>query len=81
MVRIIGDDMSAIDKAVKEIGGQTKLAKLVGTKQNAVWNWINRHQQAPAKYIREISKLTNGEVSIEELLADHEKTTKTGISL
>lgn len=81
MVRIIGDDMSAIDKAVKEIGGQTKLAKLVGTKQNAVWNWINRHQQAPAKYIREISKLTNGEVSIEELLADHEKTNETGISL
>ena len=68
--------MSAIDKAVKIIGGQTKLATVLGTKQSVVHHWISRHGQAPAKYITRISELTNGEVSVDELLADHQKTNK-----
>ena len=68
--------MSAIEKAVCLIGGQTKLAKIIGVNQTAVFHWINRHGQAPAKYIPRISELTNGEVSVNDLLADHQKSNK-----
>ena len=68
--------MSAVAKAIEIIGGQTKAAKLLNTKQNIIWYWINRHGQAPAKYIPRISELTNGQVSVHELLADHVKADK-----
>ncbi|MCG7570524.1 helix-turn-helix domain-containing protein [Pseudoalteromonas sp. CNC9-20] len=67
--------MSAIKKAVDLIGGQTATAKNLGMgiTQTQVWNWVHRHQQAPAKYIKRISELTHGSVTVDELLADHEK--------
>lgn len=68
--------MSSISKAVEIIGGQTKLASILGTKQSVVCHWLNRHGQAPAKYITRISELTNGQVTVDELLADHVKTDK-----
>ncbi|WP_405127968.1 YdaS family helix-turn-helix protein [Pseudoalteromonas sp. PB2-1] len=68
--------MSAIEKAVNLIGGQTKLASILGTKQTVVFHWVHRHGQAPAKYIPRISELTSGEVSVNDLLADHQKTNK-----
>tara|TARA_B100002049_G_C16069658_1_gene372140 strand:- start:1376 stop:1594 length:219 start_codon:yes stop_codon:yes gene_type:complete len=68
--------MSAIKKAVEIIGGQTKLANILGTKQSVVFHWISRHGQAPAKYIPRISELTHGQVSVDDLLADHQKTNK-----
>jgi DNA-binding transcriptional regulator YdaS (Cro superfamily) len=64
--------MSAILKSARILGGQTALAKKLGVKQSYVWNWINRHQQAPAKHIRAISTATKGLVSVDELLNDHE---------
>jgi len=64
--------MSAIKKAIKIIGGQTALAVAFGIRQTVVSNWVNRHGQAPAKYIHQISALTNNEVTIEQLLSDHE---------
>ncbi|RZF94467.1 transcriptional regulator [Pseudoalteromonas sp. CO302Y] len=68
--------MSAIKKAVEIIGGQTKLANTLGTKQSVVFHWISRHGQAPAKYIPRISELTHGQVSVDDLLADHQKSSK-----
>lgn len=67
---------SHIEKAVKLIGGQTKLGKELGVSQGSVWDWINKFGQAPAKYIPRISELTNGEVSVNDLLADHQKSNK-----
>ena len=70
--------MCAIENAVNLLGGQTSVANLLTTneqkvKQNSVFYWVNKHKQAPAKYIKKISALTNGKITIEELLADHEK--------
>ncbi|MEQ3528739.1 YdaS family helix-turn-helix protein [Pseudoalteromonas sp. XMcav11-Q] len=65
--------MEGIKRAVKLYGGQTKLGNALGVKQASVWDWINKYGQAPAKYINKISKLTNGQVSVSELLSDHEK--------
>ncbi|ETX09695.1 hypothetical protein MUS1_06245 [Marinomonas ushuaiensis DSM 15871] len=64
--------MTAILRAAKIIGTQTKLANSLGIRQAHVWNWINVHNRAPAKYIRRISHLTNNAVTVCELLMDHE---------
>lgn len=68
--------MNNITKAVKVVGGQTKLGKLLGVTQGSVWDWMNKYEQAPAKFIRKISELTEGKVTTGELLADHEKGRK-----
>jgi len=68
--------MSAIERAVEIIGGQTETAKGFGLKQGHVWHWVNTNKQAPAKYITRISELTNGQVTVDELLADHVKADK-----
>ncbi|MCG7551968.1 YdaS family helix-turn-helix protein [Pseudoalteromonas sp. Of11M-6] len=65
--------MNYITKAVKIYGGQTKLGIALGVRQASVWDWINKYGQAPAKYINKISELTNGQVTVSELLSDHEK--------
>lgn len=64
--------MKSIEKAVKIYGGQNKLGNALGVTQASVWDWINKYGQAPAKYISRISALTNGEVTIQELLSDQE---------
>ncbi|WP_024604912.1 MULTISPECIES: YdaS family helix-turn-helix protein [unclassified Pseudoalteromonas] len=68
--------MNNIAKAVKIYGGQTKLGNALGVKQASVWDWMNKYGQAPAKYITRISELTNGQVTVADLLADHVKTDK-----
>ena len=65
--------MQAIERAVKKLKTQEALAQGLGVKQSYISRWVNVHGQAPAKHIRKISALTNGEVTIEQLLADHEK--------
>lgn len=65
--------MSAIESAVKIIGGQTKTARQFNIRQPHVWKWIHVNKQAPAKYIKQIAALTNHEVTIEQLLTDHEQ--------
>ncbi|WP_150138624.1 helix-turn-helix domain-containing protein [Candidatus Enterovibrio escicola] len=72
--------MSTIQHSVVILGGQTALAKLLGIRQSHVWNWINRKQQTPARYIRAISEATGGKVSIKDLLTDHEKNMKLEIN-
>ncbi len=72
--------MSAIKNAVELIGGQTATAKALGDglKQSHVWNWVHKFKQAPAKYINRISELTQGRITVDELLADHESNAKGG---
>ncbi|HFQ4959227.1 TPA: helix-turn-helix domain-containing protein [Vibrio vulnificus] len=64
--------MSALQRSIDILGGQTALAKEIGVSQSHVWNWLNRENRAPAKYIRVISKATEGKISIEDLLRDYE---------
>ncbi len=62
----------AVEKAVKIIGGQTVLANKLKIRQSYVWSWVHIYKQAPAKYIRFISTETQGDISVDELLLDHE---------
>lgn len=48
----------ALKKAISIAGGQTKLAKQIGAKQQNVWHWLNRDMKASAKYVAKISKAT-----------------------
>ncbi|MBW3528153.1 helix-turn-helix domain-containing protein [Shewanella sp. NKUCC05_KAH] len=68
--------MSHIEAAVKIIGGQTKTARQFNIRQTHVWKWIHVNKQAPAKYIKRIAALTNHEITVEQLLADHEQNHK-----
>lgn len=66
--------MNNITRAVKIIGGQTKLGReLGGVTQGQVWDWMNKFGQAPARHIRNIAALTNHQVTVEQLLQDHEQ--------
>ena len=48
----------ALANAVKAAGGQTELANLINTKQQNVWQWLNRDGKASAKYVAKISEAT-----------------------
>lgn len=72
--------MCNLSKVVNMVGGQTALAHKLGVGQSHVWKWINQNGQAPAKYIKKISALTNGEVTVEALLADHENNHEQGVA-
>jgi DNA-binding transcriptional regulator YdaS (Cro superfamily) len=73
--------MSSIEKAVSIVGGQTKMARCFGIRQSLVSHWVHRHGQAPAKYIQQISALTNNEVTVDQLLADHEQNHQANKSI
>ena len=71
--------MSNVKRVVEIVGSQTKTAEFFGITQGHVWKWINVNGQAPAKYIRKLSQLTNNEVTVDQLLADHETKTSEEI--
>lgn len=48
----------ALQKAVNIAGGQTKLANLIGAKQQNVWHWLNRDGKASARYVAKITQAT-----------------------
>lgn len=61
--------MTAIARAVTQIGGQSILARLIGVKPQAVQQWVNAGV-CPAKRAIQVEKATNGAVSRFELRPD-----------
>jgi len=59
-----------LKRAVKICGGQSALARIVGTKQQNVWNWINRDARVPAEHVINIELATDGAVSRHNLRPD-----------
>jgi DNA-binding transcriptional regulator YdaS (Cro superfamily) len=64
--------MCNVKKAVALIGGQTKTGEALGVSQQTVSYWVVGQSRAPAKYFSKISELTDGKITVNELLADHE---------
>lgn len=58
--------MNALTKAIETIGGQTELAKQLGTSVQAVNNWTRRGS-VPPEYAPVIEVLTDGKVKADEL--------------
>lgn len=55
---------SALERAVKIIGGKSKLAKGLGVHRQQVSTWT----VPPIKYVKRISAMTGGKVSIDALM-------------
>lgn len=62
--------MTPLEKAVSLLGGQTKLAKELGVKQQNVWSWLRIAKKIPAEVCIPIEKATQGQVKKEELRPD-----------
>ena len=58
--------MNALTQAIEEIGGQTELAKQLGTSVQAVNNWTRRGS-VPPEYAPVIEVLTEGKVKADDL--------------
>lgn len=62
--------MSALQRAVDELGGQAALAVAVGVKQQHVWNWLNRNGAVPADRCAAIEQATGRAVMRWDLRPD-----------
>lgn len=61
--------MSAIKRAVQICGGQAKLGAAVGVTQSRVSQWI-KGEPIPVRYFPAIQRVTDGVVSVIDLLND-----------
>ena len=62
--------MLPIKKAVKECGGQSQLAALIGVTQSAISHFSREGKQVPARLCAAIEEATNCVVTREELRPD-----------
>jgi TorA maturation chaperone TorD len=62
-----GDALAA---AVDLVGGQAKLARILGVSQPNVWHWLHKSERVPGEYVLKIEEATGGRVSRHELRPD-----------
>ena len=55
----------AINRACEAVGGQSKLAELIGVSTQSITNWKSRG--VPAEHAPDIERATAGQVRCEEL--------------
>lgn len=61
--------MDAISKAIKRVGGVSKMAARLGLRQNVVGNWKLR-KKVPAQHCAAVSAATEGVVTVHDLRPD-----------
>lgn len=61
---------SALERAISEVGNQSKLAVSIGVKQAHVWYWLNKAKHVPAEHVIAIERATGGKVTRAELRPD-----------
>jgi len=64
--------MKPIERACEVVGGQTSLAKAIGVPVQFVNQIVKGGRRMPAEHCPKIERLTNGEVTCEQLRADVE---------
>ena len=64
------NELDAIRKVVKIVGGQSALARKLGTRQGRISAWILRDGRVGASYALMCHYITNGEVSAHDLRPD-----------
>lgn len=63
--------MHSLERAVQIAGGQTALARAIGTRQANIWNWLNRSgAKVPGEFCIPIEAATQGLVSRTDLRPD-----------
>jgi TorA maturation chaperone TorD len=61
---------NALAAAVDIVGGQAKLARLLGVTQPNVWHWLHKSERVPGEYVLKIEQATGGKVSRHDLRPD-----------
>ena len=57
MVRVMSNE--ALQRACDAVGGQSKLARRLGTTQSQIWYWLNDSKRGvPAEFVLSIEKET-----------------------
>lgn len=62
-----GDALAA---AVDLVGGQAKLARILGVTQPNVWHWLRKSERVPGEYVLKIEQATGGRISRHDLRPD-----------
>tara|TARA_R110000824_G_scaffold7972_4_gene36383 strand:- start:2985 stop:3242 length:258 start_codon:yes stop_codon:yes gene_type:complete len=55
---VIIEGVKPIELAIKQVGGQTALARALEISQARVWNWVNRDPKVPAEMVLRIEAAT-----------------------
>ena len=63
-------EQNPIIKAVSIVGGQSAMARAIGTSQANVWYWINKAKAVPAEFVAKIEAATDGVVTKHDLRPD-----------
>lgn len=60
----------ALQRAVEIVGGQSAMARAIGTSQANIWHWLNKAKKVPAEWVMRIEAATNGAVRRHDLRPD-----------
>jgi TorA maturation chaperone TorD len=71
---------NALAAAVDIVGGQAKLARLLGVSQPNVWHWLHKSERVPGEYVLKIEQATGGQVSRHDLRPDLYPRNMTNLS-
>ncbi len=67
----------ALAQAVDLVGGQAKLARILGVSQPNVWHWLHKAERVPGEYVLKIEAATGGRISRHDLRPDLYPRTQT----
>lgn len=62
--------MNGVQRAVEIAGGQSALARLLGSSRQAVWFWLRGDRNISPKFALKIEAETAGQVTREQLRPD-----------
>jgi TorA maturation chaperone TorD/DNA-binding transcriptional regulator YdaS (Cro superfamily) len=68
--RVNGMGGDALAAAVDMVGGQAKLARMLGVTQPNVWHWLHKSERVPGEYVLKIEEATGGRISRHDLRPD-----------
>ncbi len=63
-------ETKALRRAISIVGSQTALAKVIGSTQGHVWNWLNRDNSVSVTHVLAIEAATKGAVTRYQLRPD-----------
>lgn len=73
--------MTALERAIDIVGGQSELARRLGLKQANVWHWLNRSGRVPAEHVIAIEEATGAQVTRHDLRPDLYPSAAGGMAL